>query len=360
MRGMVAVIGVVVAIAAAHAEKPLLDRLTIDATGPVTVTVPLAEGPQKPVYMAADGSWKPLAVDPGAGRATFSLPTDVAGHTMVILVAPPWLQLGDTTPPAVEQLTVDGKGLPVAADTDLGHSSRPPGSVRILFHDAASPIDVGAGVVRLDGAPLPPAAITAVASTTGAETRSLEIALPAVDPGPHELVVRMPDAAPRANFAGVTLRYTTGPLLKDGGFEQLKADGTLAEWAAGMWSADANTKAEVKSAAGGHSGQRCAELTGTAGSLNLVLGQRVLLTAGRKYVVRGFYQAASPAGYLSMINEAKGENQQYLNSDRLKPVEAWTAFEWRFAAKPAPAYTLYLRNGAKGTVRFDDLVLEEE
>jgi len=157
----------------------------------------------------------------------------------------------------------------------------------------------------------------------------------------------------------MNVRFTNAPLVTDGGFEQLKADGTPIHWGANRWSAEADTKANLKIVEGGHTGKHCAEITGISGRLNLLWGQQVPLTGDRSYTVRGMYKATSSGAYMSLIADGKQAKEQYLNSPRLKPTEDWTPFEWTFDIKPADRYTLYLRSTAKGSVWFDDVVMEQ-
>ena len=63
------------ALASHAADKPLLDRLTVHSTGPVTLTIPADQAPQSPIYHAASGQWKPLDVTFANNRATFTLPS---------------------------------------------------------------------------------------------------------------------------------------------------------------------------------------------------------------------------------------------------------------------------------------------
>lgn len=340
------------------ASEAKLQRLMIQTGGALTVTMPTDVAPRRSVYRASDGEWRPLAVQFAGGRVTFGVPADVAGQTIVLLNVPEWLVLDDDAPPTVVRITVDGEEVEVAQDIDLGHWPGAPQALTARLQDAANPIDVKGAVIALDGTAVPPDCVK-WGRATGDRERLLEIRMGDMPPAKHMLSLRVPDAAAVPHYAEVSIRFNTGPLLKDGGFEEVKADGSPKHWTAHRWSVDEQTKAELRIVPGGRSGKHCAELKGIAGSLNLLFGQSVPLSPNRAYVVKGFYQATSPASYLSMINRSKGENEQYLSSPRLKPASEWTAFKWQFSTKPSSGYTLYLRNTGKGFVRYDDVVLEE-
>jgi len=359
MRNWLTVLGVALVVCSLAAEEPLLDRLTVHATGPVTVTVPCEPAPSDSIFRMQDGSWAALEVAYEEGRATFSLPVEAGGRTTVLLTVPEWLELEDETPPAVQDLTVDGRELEVAPEVDLGHTPGAPKSIRFIVKDDMNPIDAGAASLTLDGMPLPDDAATFSPVRNGPETRIVDIALPDVQPAVHALKLRIPDAAAVAHFAELTVRFNTAPLVRDGGFEEIKADGTSVRWGASMWSTDAETKAELKIVEGGHSGEYCAEITGIAGGLNLLFGQQVSLTGGRSYLLKGFYKATGTGGFISLIADGDKSKEQYLNAPHFKPAEDWTPFEWTFSVKPAKRFSLYLRNAGKGSIWYDDVALEE-
>lgn len=360
MRTTIALLSLLAAATVAHGEAPLLSRLIVRASGPVEVAVPLQDGPQGPVYRTADGAWRPLEVAAEEGRARFSLPADAVGSTIVILQAPDWLVFDDATAPAVTSVTVDGQVLEPAAEMDLGHYVEAPGVVQIAVADGQSPIDVGAAVVTLDGTALPQALLSWAPADERAGSRVLQVRMGRVPAGTHTLKVHVPDAAPNGNVAGLRMVFASGPLVKDGGFEALRADGSPQYWTMNTWSSDAETKAELKVVQGGHSGEYCGELKGLAGALNLLFAQQIPLSAGKTYRVKLFYQATGSGGHLSMVNASKDEEtKQYLNSPRLKPCEDWQPFEWEFTTKPSTAYNLYLRNAGLGSVKFDDVSVEE-
>lgn len=345
-----------VCITLSAAGAPLLERLSVHATGTVTITVPVDRAPAGPIFLAADGSWQPLDVRVEDNRATFTVPPEAEGRTVVILHVPDWLNLDDTEPPVVEQVTVDGEPVEVAAEIDLGHRTTPPDAVRVLFRDEESPLDALAAVVTINGAPYPGEAVIILPTRNGDEGRYIDVSTGQLEPGEHTLRLRVPDAAPVPNFAQVTIRFITGPLVKNGGFEELTAAGAPLHWTLGTWSRDDETRAELRVIEGGRTGDRALELLGIDGSLNLVCGQQVPLSGERTYVLRGYYQATSDRGFLSMIADNK---EQYLNSPRLPAAEDWTPFEWRFSTEPGEVFHIYLRNGGKGFVRYDDVEMEE-
>lgn len=345
-----------VCITLSAAAAPLLDRLSVHATGTVTITVPVDRAPANPLFQAADGSWQPLDVHAEGNRATFTVPAEAQGRTVVILHVPEWLNLDDTEPPVVEQVTVDGVPLEVAAEIDLGHRTTPPGAVRVLFRDEGSPLDALAALVTINGAPFPGEAVIVLPTRNGDEGRYIDVSTGHLEPGEHTLGLRVPDAAPVPNYAQVTIRLVTGPLVKNGGFEEVSAAGAPLHWVIGMWSRDDKTAAELRVVEGGRTGERALELLGIDGSLNLVCGQQVPLSRERTYAARGFYQATSGRGYLSMIADDK---EQYLNSPPLPAAEDWTPFEWQFTTGPHEVFHIYLRNGGKGFVRYDDVTIEE-
>ncbi|NSW55141.1 MAG: hypothetical protein HPY44_03935 [Armatimonadetes bacterium] len=359
MRLTVVVLTLITIMPALHAQGPLLDRLRVHSTGPVTVTVPLADAPEGSVFLANDGSWKSLPVAYEGGRATFSLPDEAAGNTTVILRVPQWLNLKDADDPVIARLEVDGADLAVAPEVDLGNLRAAPGVVKVVVDDAGNPVDAGSAAVSLNGVPLSREQVRVLPLPDTPHARLLEISLGDLEPERYTLRLRVPDAAATPHFADLTLRFSTAPLVVDGGFEKLTAEGNPAHWITAMWSTTPETKAELKVVEGGHSGKYCAEIKGIAGGLNLLFGQEVFLTGGRTYKVSGYYKADTQGAYTSLIADGKEQKEQYLSSPRLAPVEDWTPFEWQFSVKPAEKFTLYLRNGATGSVWWDDVVLEE-
>ncbi len=360
MRKAIALLAAATVATVAHCQAPLVSRLIVRASGPVEVAVPLEAGPQSPVYRAADGAWKPLEVAVEEGRARFSLPPDAVGSTVVILQAPDWLVFEDSTAPVVTSVTVDGQALQPAAEIDLGHYVQAPGVVQIAVADEQSPIDVGAAVVTLDGTALPQALLSWAPADDLAGTRVLQVSVGPVPAGTHTLRLHVPDAAPDGNVAGLRMLFASGPLVQDGGFEALRAGGSPQYWTMNTWSSDAETKAELGVVRGGHSGDYCGELKGLAGALNLLFAQQIPLSADRTYRVKLFYQATGTGGHLSMVNASKDEEtKQYLNSPRMAPCDDWQPFEWEFTTKPSTAYNLYLRNAGLGSVKFDDVSVEE-
>jgi hypothetical protein len=358
-RVLLAALFLAVAIPSASAA-PLLDRLEVRATGPVQVTVPLQNAPQSPIFQAADGAFLPLEVAYENGKASFALPAQAGGATLVILQVPAWLNLKDEAPPQVTSARVDGEDLAPATEFSLGHRSQGLQSVRVSLKDSDNPVDAGAVGVFLDGVPLRPESVTVLGHEALDKSQCVEVALGDVPDGPHALVLRVPDAAAAPHTTMVSFTFTSGPLVKDGSFEELKADGSPVQWTTSMWSTDDKTKAELKVVEGGHTGRHCAELDGREGSLNLLFGQRVPLAPGHKYRVSLLYQASGAGGFLSMINDSQDEaTKQYLSSAHLAAAQEWTAFQWEFGTKPSAGYTLYLRNAAPGLVRYDDVVLDD-
>jgi len=360
MRATIAIACLLFALSAAHCQAPLLSRLLIRASGPVEVCVPLDGAPESSIYRAGDGSWKPLEVAAEEGKARFSLPADAAGSSIVILQAPDWLALDDNTAPAVGALEVDGIAVEPGESIDLGHCTSGPDMVRLTIADADSPIDAAGAVVTLDGSWLGTDAISWDTTDGPAKSSVLQVKPGELPDGSHRLRIRVPDAAPAANWAEVGVSFASGPLVKDGGFELARADGTPEVWTGSTWSAEADTKAELKVVGGGHSGKSCGELNGIAGKLNLLFGQQLPLSANKTYRVKLFYKATGTGGHISMINASQDDNKQYLNSPTLPASDEWKAFEWEFTTKPSSGYTLYLRNAQKGSVKFDDVSVEEE
>lgn len=342
-----------------YAQGPLLDRLRVHSTGSVTITIPLADAPEGSVFRAPDGSWKSLPVTHEGGRATFSLPEEASGNTTVILRVPDWLNLNDADDPSIVRLEVDGAEVAVAPEVDLGNPKAAPSAVKVVVEDASNPVDGEAAAVSLNGVPLSREQVRVLPLPDNPRARVLEISPGDLEPERYTLRLRVPDAAATQHFADLTLRFSTAPLLVDGGFEKLTAEGNPAHWVTAMWSTTPETKAELKVVEGGHSGKYCAEIKGIAGGLNLLFGQQVFLTGDKTYKVSGYYKADTQGAYLSLIADGKEQKEQYLSSPRLAPVEDWTPFEWQFSVKPAEKFTLYLRSGATGSVWWDDVVLEE-
>jgi hypothetical protein len=210
--------------------------------------------------------------------------------------------------------------------------------------------------VALDGAPIAREAVQG----TGEEplARWVEIALPAAAEGAHVLTVEVPDAAAVAHVAQVTVRYFTGPLVKDGGFEQFQANGAPVCWQAASWG-NPDAQYETKIVEGGRGGGHCGQIRGMGDQLNLLLSQPLPLTPGRAYVVRGFYQAEGAGAFLSIISDGTKETRQYDSMSALRAAVEWTPFEFKFTAKPANLHMLHLRSSAKGAVRWDDVEVME-
>lgn len=335
-----------------------LERLIVCACAPVTITLPRAEVPREPMYRDAAGEWHMLEITGGDGLITFALAADAGGRTLVLLEKPEWLDLSDTEAPVFETLKIDGAEVEPAGSVDLGRSDIQPRTVELTVRDDNNPLLRGSLYVSLDGRPLEDTGSKAETEPLTEEGWRAAILIEFGDlpQEGHTLTLAIEDAAAEPHQAKMTIAFSTAPLLRNGGFEEVDTEGKPVGWSCSAWSQEPDTKKEFAASDQAHSGERALMIKGIAGSLNLVCGQLVPVTPGKKYRLTGHYLADAGGGYLSIIADDKG---QYDSSPKLPAVEGWTEFSWEFTAGEFTTFTLYLRHGGKGTIYYDDVKLEE-
>ncbi len=359
MRTAIALLLVCALVCTAAAQDYSLQPIRITSNVPVKVSIGGSPTVSTPIYQAADGAWKPLAVEQADGNVAFSQPGDAMATTLVLLDKPAWLQLPDDEPPTVQALSVDGVAQEPKEQLNLGHLGGTPKTVVITIGDAKNPLAASRALVSIDGRE-PSAFGGAVDITQSKDGRHADVT---ISPGElsaasHTLSVAVPDASPALNTVRTVISFSTAPMLANAGFEEADSAGKPLQWACSTWSADAETKAEFKIVDGGRTGKALL-IEGIAGALNMVCGQAVDLVPGRTYVLSGYYKSTVAAGYASVIGQAAGKQDQYASMPRLAQADEWTPFSWEVTAKEDnTGFNLYLRSGGQSRIWFDDLSLE--
>lgn len=335
---------------------------SIRLTANVPVKISITGGPtlEQPQYKTTDGQWKPLPYEHEAATVTFSAPPDALPATIILLEKPAWLQLPDSEAPTIAGVSVDTRTVAVADTIQLGHLTTTPQSIVITAADADNPIASSTVAVQVNGQTVDTFG-GEVALNAEPDGKHLDIVIKPgqLDEAHHSILVSVADATPERNTTVMELTFTTAPLLTNGNFELAADDGRPQHWSTSTWSSDAETKAEFQVAEGGHSGSAL-RIQGIAGSLNMVCGQSVDLIPGADYVLSGYYKNDRNTGYVSVIGNKDGKQDQYSNMPTLKHAEDWTEFSWQFAADADNSkFMLYLRASGVGTVWFDELKLEQ-
>ncbi len=336
-----------------------LDRLIVCASAPVTISLPMEEPPAQPMYRDASDKWQALEVHAEQGSVSFTLPTNSRGRTLILLDKPAWLDLSDVEPPTVETFKVDDTKLDPSGTVDLGRSDIQPRKMELVVRDAKNPIAEDSLSVILDGRALEATGSSSEVVRLERDARSvlIQVKLAELSQDAHKLTLAIADAAAEPHWAKMTVAFSTAPLLRNGGFEEIGADGKPVAWSCSAWSRKPDTECEFGAGDKAHSGERSLMIRGIGGSsLNLVCGQSVPLTPGKTYRLTGYYLQDEGSGHCSLIGGDKG---QYDNSQTLTPVEDWTEFSWEFTAQDYDKFTLYLRRSGKGTIYYDDIKLEE-
>jgi hypothetical protein len=338
------------------------DIQSIRLTANVPVKISITGGPtlEQPQYKTTDGQWKSLPYEHEAATATFSAPPDALPATIILLDKPAWLQLPDDEAPTIVSASVDNRAVPVAETIMLGYLPATPQSIVITAADADNPIASSTVAVQVNGEDVD-AFGGGVALNAEPDGKRLDIVIKPgqLDEAHHSILVSVADATPERNTTVMELTFTTAPLLTNGNFELAADDGRPQHWSTSTWSSDAETKAEFQVAEGGHSGSAL-RIQGIAGSLNMVCGQSVDLIPGADYVLSGYYKNDRNTGYVSVIGNKDGKQDQYSNMPTLKHAEDWTEFSWQFTADTDNSkFMLYLRASGVGTVWFDELKLEQ-
>ena len=332
-----------------------LDAVSLSANADLEVHMPAAQAVKNPTYLRADGKWAKLDVKKDGKGIFFALPPEGMGSTVVLLHKPDWLTLPDAEPPIVKGLNLGRTALEVADSLNLGHIPENVPQLQIIIRDKINPLAAHRVVVSLDGRPVEDfGGSVKLQQSKDGRSADLIVDFGALPAAKHTLSLSVPDASPRANTASLVLRFNTGPLLRNGGFEEAGKSGMPNHWTSGAWDRKDDTKYEIKQVDGGRSG-KCLMMHGIAGSLNTLASQPVDLVPGRAYVLSGYARTDGGSGWASIISQGGGKRVQYDSMGGVPASDDWTAFSWDFtAAEGGESYILYLRN-AKGKVYFDDL-----
>lgn len=341
-------------------EEYALEAFRITANAPVTVTLSHAAQTQKPMYRPPAGDWKPLDARQQEGALSFVLPADAVGETLVLLTQPDWLTLPDGDAPQLAAARIGGVAVtPEGSSITCGAVAAPP-AIELTVADAQNPILHSRVSVQLNGMPIEDSGgrVLLQPADTG---RSLAIS---VLPGElledrYIVSVSVPDASPARNTLVATVSFSTAPLLRNGGFEAVSADGKPENWSVGSWGGSDPGDYKISVAEGqGRSGNALC-LQGISGRINMVVGQPVDMVAGSTYILSG-YAKGDGVGYASLIAADTGDGkQQYDNTGRTAASADWQPFAWELKPQPGKKdYTIYLRNASVGTVYFDDLRLD--
>lgn len=199
-------LGLIAIIGSAAAAAPY-DVLRSVCTGPTILSLPWMGAPAPRVYMRAEkGKWVPAEFTSEEGRLTFRLnPAELgSGNIMLIIDPPAGLTLNDAQSPAFTEIRIDGKARKAGAEIDLGQVKTAPAKVQAVVKDAANALEVARIEVTLDREAL--SAGQWQVQQVNSKQAKVEIRLPRMEYGPHELAIKAADSAPEPNEA--TLRVT--------------------------------------------------------------------------------------------------------------------------------------------------------
>jgi len=134
-----------------------------------------------------------------------------------------------------------------------------------------------------------------------------------------------------------------------------------AGWELGRWKPDTTSEAGLVEDA--HGGRYAAALTGKEKPVNVwALSARFRKVRPPARVrVRAWYRAQRGTHpYFSLLGyDASGKRVQYESASRLPPSEEWRQATWECGLKPdVRAFRIMLRNGAPGTVWWDDVQVD--
>ncbi len=356
------VIAMLAAGTACAAGQFTLQAFKITANAPVQITLPPNQPVKQPTYVTAAGEWKQLQVDKSEAGLAFSLPTDAIGSTVILLSKPDWLTLPDTDAPTIEAASVAGVAVTPIEDTmTVGHLDETPKNLMFTVADATNPISARHIKVLLNGQP--------VSSTGGSlkidQSPDGKHADIIITPGDlpkdkHNIMLIIPDATPARNTLIARLTFTTAPLLRDGGFEELDDKGKPKHWSFGSWHSGEASDYKISIAKGEGRSGNALKFVGITGRLNMVVGQPVDLVPGRTYILSGYSKGDCNGGYASLIGKAVGDAKaQYDNTSPCKQADDWTPFSWEITpAESNKNFIIYLRSTSKGTVYMDDIKLQ--
>ena len=342
------------------ADRYDISRLTV--TGYVATRLWLAAPAKtnRPMYLNVKGEWKDLAVEKTATGLSFSLPQDGMARSVIVLDRPAWLVLPDADPPAIEAISVGATATQPSAELiDLGHVARTPASITITAGDKLNPIALDRIQVRINEKQ-PSAWDGSVRVTQSKDGRHADIIITPGELGEaqHTIVVTVPDAAPTHNAATVQLAFDTMPLIKNGQFEEVDANGRAKHWFGDAWSLSKDTKYEYTAAKGAGRTGNALKINGIAGNLCLLARQQPKLEPGKTYVMTGYYKSDATSGGVLLFTLKDSKTVQS-EGQTFEPAAEWTPFEWEFTFKPGPNRVyIYVRSNGKGISWYDDVKLE--
>ena len=213
-----------------------LQAFRITANAPVTVTLSHADPIQKPMYRPQAGEWSPLDARQQDGEVSFGLPVDAVGETIVLLTQPDWLTLPDGDAPQLAQASVDGVAVtPDGSSIACGAVAAPP-TIELKVTDALNPILHSRVAAHLNGVPLGEfGGKSELATSNAGKSLSIRVLPGELPEDRYTLTVAVPDASPARNTLVATVSFSTAPLLRNGGFEAVSADGKPENWSFGSW-----------------------------------------------------------------------------------------------------------------------------
>ncbi|MEN6302543.1 MAG: discoidin domain-containing protein [Armatimonadia bacterium] len=200
-------LSLIVVIGSAAAAAPY-DLLRSVCTGPTILSLPWVGAGAPRVYMRAEkGKWVPAKFSSEGGRLTFQLnPAELgSGNIMLIIDPPAGLTLDDVKSPVFADVCIDGKSVKAGATVDLGKVKTAPGQVQATVKDADNALDTAGVRVMLDQETL--AAKSWQVRKVNPKQAQVEIRLPQMEYGPHELVVTAVDIAPEPNEGSLRVAF---------------------------------------------------------------------------------------------------------------------------------------------------------
>lgn len=353
-----------VAASASSAEDYTLQAFTITANAPVAISLGADRTVSEPLYTNAHGEWTPLTVvgEADGGGVQFTLPSDAVGTTTVLLEQPDWLTLPDTDAPVISGCRAND--VEYTAENGIvmmGQLAEAPDEIMLTVADPTNPISTEKVQAFINGRPMSTFE-GGLDAEHGDEAKTANIfIMPGNLPDDkYEISLLVPDASPSHNSLAARIVFSTAPLLRNAGFNELDKDGKPLNWSFGSWDSGDPSEYEISIAKDQGRSGNALKLVGTSGRLNMVVGQPVDLVAGQTYILSGYYKNTARGGYASLMGtKTTAEKAQYSNTTPLAQADDWTPFAWELTAEEGNNnYMLYLRSTSVGTVYFDDLVLQ--
>ncbi|MFO7945350.1 MAG: hypothetical protein R6V19_00840 [Armatimonadota bacterium] len=354
---VIVVFGITAAFAA---EDYTLRPIKVTANAPVEITLGATETVHAPIYRTAEGEWTDLSVSKDDKGVSFSLPDNAVGSTVILLDKPDWLTLPDSDAPRLDAASIAGEAVEVGETVELGHLKAAPEAIMLTLSDETNPIAANLARVYINGKS-PESYGGSISHSGSADGKHVDLV---IKPGTlpeddYDINLNVPDASPGRNTFSTTIAFSTAPILRNGGFEQVDKNGNPEFWTTGAWSTKPETEYEIKVVEDGYAG-KCIMIKGIQDPLNLVCGQEVDLQIGKTYVLTGYFRGEGKAGHGSLIARSPDGKGQYDNFGGLKANGEWMPFEWELTPEQEDAtnYTFYVRLSGVGTAYFDDLKLE--